>query len=88
VKRTDARESESPSGRNEVDGELFERLRAARKLLADERGVPAYVVFSDATLLEMAAEKPSSLGELAQISGVGPTKLSRYGDEFLKTIRG
>lgn len=72
---------------NDVDASLFEQLRATRKRLADERGVPAYVVFSDATLLQMAAHKPRTSGELAQISGVGPTKLSRYGEEFLDTIR-
>lgn len=72
----------------EVDGELFERLRLARRHLAEERGVPAYVIFSDATLAEIAAKKPSSLGELARISGVGPTKLARYGQQFLETILG
>lgn len=72
---------------NDVDAALFERLRATRKRLADERGVPAYVVFSDATLLQMAAHKPRSTGELSQISGVGPTKLTRYGEEFLAAIR-
>jgi ATP-dependent DNA helicase RecQ len=71
-----------------VDGDLFERLRQLRKDIADERDVPAYVVFSDATLLEMAAKKPRTLGELAFVSGVGPTKLSRYGEIFLKVLRG
>lgn len=71
---------------NQVDAVLFDRLRAHRRELAEERGVPAYVVFSDSTLLEMAAESPRSLGELGGISGVGPTKLSRYGASFLKVI--
>ncbi len=70
----------------EVDANLFERLRALRKKLAEERNVPAYVVFSDATLAEMAALRPTSLGELASISGVGPTKLSRYGAPFLDEL--
>ena len=70
----------------EIDGDLFERLRALRRHLAEERNVPAYVVFSDATLAEMAAVRPSSLGELARISGVGPTKLSRYGQQFLSEL--
>lgn len=73
---------------NDVDPEIFERLRATRRRLAEERGVPAYVVFSDATLLEMAARRPTTPGELSQISGVGPTKLARYGEEFLQTMRG
>lgn len=71
---------------NAVDVELFDALRAVRKELADERGVPAYVVFSDATLAEMAARKPQSTGELAVISGVGPTKLTRYGEQFLAVL--
>jgi ATP-dependent DNA helicase RecQ len=71
----------------EVDSDLFDKLRALRKEIADERDVPAYVVFSDATLLEMAAKKPRTLGELAFISGVGPTKLARYGEVFLKALR-
>ena len=73
---------------NEVDAELFERLRVERRRIAEEKNVPAYVVFSDATLAEMAARKPTSSGELAQISGVGPTKLARYGDQFLSLLRG
>ena len=65
---------------------LFEALRDLRKRLADERGVPAYVVFNDATLLEMAAAKPASEAELLAVSGVGPTKLERYGEAFLEVI--
>ncbi len=69
-----------------VDSELFEKLRALRRELAEQRNVPAYVVFSDATLAEMAARSPKTLGELSQISGVGPTKLSRYGQNFLNLL--
>jgi ATP-dependent DNA helicase RecQ len=72
---------------NEVDAGLFERLRAVRRALAEQRGVPAYVIFSDATLAEMAARRPATTGELASISGVGPAKLSRYGQEFLAVIK-
>ncbi len=95
VGRSRKQKSSSASGRGGVSnewqssaggGELFEKLRVLRKKLADERGVPAYVVFSDATLKEMAAVKPCSTGQLAEISGVGPTKLSRYGDEFVALI--
>lgn len=68
------------------DPELFERLRAFRRELAEERGVPAYVVFSDATLVEMATLRPRTLGGLSQISGVGPAKLSRYGEAVLNVI--
>jgi ATP-dependent DNA helicase RecQ len=69
------------------DDDLFERLRALRKQLADEQGVPAYVVFSDATLREMAAVKPTSEGQLLAINGVGPVKFERYGDAFLDVMR-
>ncbi len=69
-----------------AEGELFERLKTLRRSLAEARGVPAYVVFSDATLLEMAAHRPKSLGQLLAISGVGPTKLERYGESFLEVL--
>ena len=66
---------------------LYEKLRTLRKKLADERGVPAYVVFSDRTLKEMAARRPTSDAELLDVNGVGPQKLERYGDAFLEVIR-
>jgi ATP-dependent DNA helicase RecQ len=66
---------------------LFEALRAERRRLADAHGVPAYVIFHDATLAQMAAERPQTLGELAQINGVGAAKLERYGEPFLGVIR-
>lgn len=69
-----------------IESAVFERLKTLRRDLAAERGVPAYVVFSDATLLEMAAYKPRTLGQLAAISGVGPTKLARYGAAFLAAL--
>ena len=66
---------------------LFEALRALRKHLADERGVPAYVVFSDATLLAMAESHPSTTAGMLAIPGVGPVKLERYGAAFLEVLR-
>ncbi len=66
---------------------LFEDLKALRRELADARGVPAYIVFSDATLLAMAASKPRNEAELLNVSGVGPTKLERYGEAFLEVLR-
>ena len=66
-----------------VDEELFEALRALRKRLAGEQNVPAYVVFSDATLAEMAARRPATHAELLEVNGVGQAKLERYGDAFL-----
>jgi ATP-dependent DNA helicase RecQ len=73
---------EVPAGAEELLGEL----KALRSRLANERRVPAYVVFSDATLIAMAARRPSSHAELLAISGVGTTKLERYGDVFLAAI--
>jgi ATP-dependent DNA helicase RecQ len=67
--------------------ELFEELRSLRMQLARERDVPAYVVFNDATLLDMAATMPSNRQELLAISGVGAKKIETYGDEFLGAIR-
>jgi len=69
-----------------VDETLFEALRSLRKRLADEQNVPAYVVFSDATLAEMAARAPATYAELLEVNGVGRTKLDRYGDAFLAVI--
>jgi len=67
--------------------ELFEELRSLRMQLARERDVPAYIVFNDATLLDMAATMPSNRQELLAISGVGAKKIETYGDEFLGAIR-
>jgi ATP-dependent DNA helicase RecQ len=69
------------------DEGLFDRLRALRKKLADEKGVPPYVVFSDATLRDMVAVQPSTLTAFRQIGGVGDVKLTRYGEVFLDAIR-
>jgi len=70
----------------EPDAELLERLKELRRRLAAKRRVPAYVVFNDATLVEMAALKPATPDELLQINGVGRVKLERYGDAFLGEI--
>jgi ATP-dependent DNA helicase RecQ len=69
-----------------ADVELFDQLRTLRKQLADENGVPAYIVFSDATLKAMAELRPSSEMELLDVPGVGPAKLERYGAAFLERI--
>jgi ATP-dependent DNA helicase RecQ len=68
------------------DVELFDLLRQLRKRLADAEGKPPYVVFGDATLIQMARELPSSREALLDISGVGQHKLDRYGAEFLHAI--
>jgi ATP-dependent DNA helicase RecQ len=66
--------------------ELLARLRKLRKALADARGMPAYIVFNDATLHQMAQQRPRSPGELLDIAGVGPKKLEQYGLAFLAEI--
>jgi superfamily II DNA helicase RecQ len=68
--------------------ELVARLRALRRRLAQAQHVPAYIVFGDATLLEMAARKPADERELLEITGVGLHKLTRYGPAFLAAIAG
>jgi ATP-dependent DNA helicase RecQ len=74
-------------GANPVGDPLFDALRALRRDLAQEAGVPPYVVFHDATLREMAAARPSSLEELGEIGGVGTRKLEAYGEAFLNILR-
>jgi DNA helicase-2/ATP-dependent DNA helicase PcrA len=68
------------------NGPLFDRLKAWRRERASADGVPAYVVFKDATLAEIADRKPTTRGQLADVSGVGPAKLQRYADEVLAVI--
>jgi len=68
------------------DEELFERLRVWRKQRADEDSVPAFVVFTDATLQLIAEHRPTSAQALLRISGVGPAKLERYGDALLEVV--
>ena len=71
----------------QYDENLFQSLRTLRKRLADEQHLPPYVIFSDATLAEMAAYRPLDSEELLRINGVGNQKLGRYGAVFLETIR-
>ncbi len=70
------------------DADLFERLRAWRAGVAKEQGVPAYVVFHDATLREIAARKPATMSELGAISGIGENKRAKYGDGVLEVVGG
>ena len=69
-----------------VDSAVFEALRGLRREIADREGVPAYVVFSDATLKNMAERLPRTEAELLQVSGVGEYKLRKYGKEFLDKL--
>jgi ATP-dependent DNA helicase RecQ len=80
-------DSMRPSATGELDDALFQNLRRLRRSLADEQNVPAYIVFSDAVLLEMAARCPTTPEEMLQIPGIGQVKLERYGEVFLKAIQ-
>ncbi|WP_370191730.1 DNA helicase RecQ [Qipengyuania sp.] len=71
---------------NPVGDPLFEALRGLRKELAEEGQVPPYVIFHDSTLREMAAHRPATLAQLAQLPGVGAKKLEAYGERFLMEI--
>jgi len=74
------------AGAIDCDESLFERLRASRRQLADERGVPAYIIFSDVSLREMARNYPTTEGEFRRISGVGAQKLKDFAEPFLSAI--
>ncbi|MBD1559641.1 ATP-dependent DNA helicase RecQ [Vibrio sp. S9_S30] len=69
------------------DKKLFAKLRKLRKSIADEDGLPPYVVFSDATLIDMADILPTSYGEMLAVNGVGQRKLEKYADPFLDLIQ-
>jgi len=74
-------------GDNPVGNPLFEALRAKRREIAQETGLPPYVIFHDSVLRDMALLKPESISAMGNISGVGARKLDAYGDAFLQVIR-
>jgi ATP-dependent DNA helicase RecQ len=76
----------SSSGLSGDEQELFERLRRLRRTLADEQNLPAYIVFSDATLRQMAQRRPTTPAQFATISGVGEKKQKAYGEAFLAEL--
>ena len=80
------RKGKTPVAVEGHDNDLFDALRRLRKRLADEEGVPPYVVFSDATLREMARLKPATQAAFRAISGVGDVKLEKYGQTFVSAI--
>jgi len=75
------------AGVSDADSNLWDALRACRKDLADEFGIAPYMVFHDATLMEMMEHTPTSESDLLNISGVGESKLDKFGQAFLKVIR-
>ncbi len=78
-------ETAEPQAQN-ADPALFQALRALRREIAEAEGVPAYVVFSDATLRDMAAKRPRTPEQMLSVTGVGSIKLQKYGAAFLKRI--
>jgi ATP-dependent DNA helicase RecQ len=86
--RTAQQEADGPGAASAglAEEELFELLRRLRKRLANKRGVPPYVVFSDRTLRELARVKPVTLAEMREVTGVGAAKLRDYGEEFIIRI--
>jgi ATP-dependent DNA helicase RecQ len=81
-----AAKSDKLSNKN-YDKQLFAKLRKLRKTIADDEELPPYVVFSDATLIDMADILPTSYGEMLAVSGVGQRKLEKYADQFLDLIQ-
>ncbi len=73
---------------SDEDAPLLSALKAKRRALAEAQRVPPYVIFADRTLIEMAERRPASLDEMAGISGIGATKLERYGAAFLEVVAG
>jgi ATP-dependent DNA helicase RecQ len=89
TKQIDIAEKAAPSraGAIESDETLFERLRDLRRKLADERNVPAYIIFSDVSLREMARSYPTNTNQFRRIPGVGERKLKDFAEPFLSEIR-
>ncbi len=102
ARRGDAARARGPEGRRaapqvpsggvprevaDADRELWEALRECRRKIASERNLPPYVIFHDATLKQMLAERPADRDALLRISGVGQAKLERYGEQFLEVLR-
>jgi ATP-dependent DNA helicase RecQ len=70
-----------------IDRNLYAELKALRRVIADEKNVPAYIVFSDATLVDMCKKLPTTLSEMLEVSGVGSVKLNMYGERFLQVLK-
>ncbi|WP_198245084.1 DNA helicase RecQ [methane-oxidizing endosymbiont of Gigantopelta aegis] len=88
--RSDIQVKKARSGTSrkvQPDNPLWEALRAKRREIAQRQDVPPYVIFHDATLMEMVAARPKTLSQMAHVSGVGERKLALYGDEFIAVIQ-
>jgi ATP-dependent DNA helicase RecQ len=73
---------------DEADEGMLAALKSKRRALADAQGVPAYVIFPDRTLIEMASRRPQSLDDMRGVTGVGAVKLERFGPDFLAVLTG
>ena len=82
-----AKKAKLPSSTIDYDKALFEELRQLRKRIANDAKVPPFIVFSDVSLIEMAAFLPKTAAEFLSINGVGQVKLDRYGEAFLQLIQ-
>jgi ATP-dependent DNA helicase RecQ len=87
AKKTSERSKKTTAHLSAMDEKLFEALRALRLELAHAQKIPPYVIFHDKTLVEMAVLKPSNLQEMQFVSGVGASKLERYGKQFLDVVK-
>lgn len=81
------RAKKRPLNVSDADQDLWEALKACRKQLADDQGVPPFHIFHDATLMEMMQHRPKDNAELLTINGVGEVKLEKYGDDFLAVLQ-
>ena len=89
VRRSRSEKRERKGGRqvDEAERSLWEALRATRQALAEEQGIPAYMIFHDATLMAMIEQRPKTLEQLSGISGIGERKLEAYGEAFLEVLQ-
>ena len=86
AKRDKVARSTAQSAVTDADHDLFQALRRKRTEMARAQNVPPYVIFHDKTLIELAATRPASRAEMANVPGVGEAKLDRYGPAFLAVI--
>ncbi|MEE4661492.1 MAG: DNA helicase RecQ [Halieaceae bacterium] len=86
VKQTNAKRQTKTPLPADIDVGLWEALRECRRRLAEEQGVPPYVIFHDSTLQEMCVQRPRSLEEFSRLSGVGERKLEKYGEVFIQAV--
>jgi ATP-dependent DNA helicase RecQ len=86
IAKEQQKETKSVKQKMTVNNDLFSKLKHLRFKLAQEQKVPAFVIFSDAALIDMCSKMPANDAEFLEVSGVGKMKLERYGEEFLAVI--